>query len=111
MNVREERKVNDVSQLPFLLQHLVKKTVVIWKSENPRCLRELINLYFLVHYYSQKKAWMDTKVVESLLTKLYDQFIKEKWSILLFSDAGCHPDNMETNIVLKSNCIFVYHIF
>ena len=47
-----------------------EKSVIIWKSKYPRCLKR-----FDVQYY---KAWMDTKIMESLLTKLNYYFIKKK---------------------------------
>ena len=47
-----------------------EKPVIIWKSKNPRCLKR-----FDVQYY---KAWIHAKIMESLLTKLNYQFIKEK---------------------------------
>ena len=34
------------------------KPVVIWRSENPRCLRRFDKSALPVDYYSQKKAWM-----------------------------------------------------
>ena len=37
---------------------LKEKPIVIWKSENPRCLRRFDKSILPVDYYSQGKAWM-----------------------------------------------------
>ena len=39
--------------------------VVIWKSENPRCLKGFDKSLLPVHYFSQKKAWMTGEILES----------------------------------------------
>ena len=47
-----------------------EKSVIIRKSKNLRCLKR-----FDVQHY---EAWMDTKIMESLLTKINYHFIKQK---------------------------------
>ena len=50
-----------------------EKAVVIWKSENPRCLQRFDKAILPVSYYSQKKAWMTgiyLKLIESPLVQL-----------------------------------------
>ena len=37
-----------------------EKPILIWKFENPRCLKRFDKSLLPVHYYSQKKYWMDT---------------------------------------------------
>lgn len=35
-----------------------EKPVVMWRSENPRCLERFDKSAFPVHYFSQAKSWM-----------------------------------------------------
>ena len=44
--------------------------VVIWKAENPRCLKRFDKALLPVDFCSQKKAWMDGEIMESILAKL-----------------------------------------
>ena len=75
-----------------------EKPVVIWKSENPRCFRRFDKSVLPVHYYSQKKAWMDGKIMKSILTTLNRRCINEKRSILMFMDnAGCQPEDLKSS--------------
>ena len=68
-----------------------EQAVVIWKSENPRCLQRFDKAILPVSYYSQKKAWM---TLEAILTKLNRRLSSSNRNILLLMDnAGCHPDD------------------
>ena len=74
-----------------------EKPVVIWKSENPRCLKRFDKSALPVDYFGQKKAWMDGKIMESLLTKLNHRLSRSTRFILLMMDnAGCHPEELKT---------------
>ena len=74
-----------------------ERPVVIWKAENPRCLKRFDKALLPVDYYSQKKAWMDGKILESILTKLNHRLSSSSRSIILLMDnAGCHPENLKT---------------
>lgn len=44
-----------------------EKPVVIWKSENPRCLKRFDKNALPINYCSQKKAWMTSNIMESIL--------------------------------------------
>ena len=76
-----------------------RKPIVIWKSENPRCLKRLDKSLLPVDYYSQKNAWMNGDIMES---KLNRRLSRSSRSILLLMDnAGCHPKHLQgkfTNI-------------
>ena len=72
-----------------------EKAVVIWKSENPRCLQRFDKAILPVSYYSQKKAWMTGDILEAILTKLNRRLSSSNRNILLLMDnAGCHPDDL-----------------
>ena len=74
-----------------------ERPVVIWKAENPRCLKRFDKALLPVDYYSQKKAWMDGKILESILTKLNHRLSSSSRSIILLMDnAGCHPEDLKT---------------
>lgn len=63
-----------------------EKPIVIWKSENPRCLKRFDKSALPVNYFSQKKAWMSGEIMETILTKLNNRL----------SNAGCHPESLQT---------------
>ena len=71
-----------------------EKPIFIWKSENPRCLKRFNKSVLPVTYYSQKKAWMNAKIMESILTKLNNRFVSEK--LLFMDNAGCHPEDLKS---------------
>ena len=74
-----------------------EKPIVIWKADNPRCLKKFDKALLPVDYYSQKKAWMDGEIMESILTKLNCRLSSNSRSILLMMDsAGCHPKDLKT---------------
>ena len=69
-----------------------ERPIVIWTSENPRCLRWFDKSLIPVTYFSQPKAWMTGDIMETILFKLNRQMISTNRKILLFMDnAGCHP--------------------
>ena len=71
----------------------------IHKSKKPRCFKHMDMNSLPVHYYSQKKAWMDTKLFEQWFhdrfvphVKKYCEENKISFKILLFLDnAPAHP--------------------
>lgn len=70
---------------------------MIWKSENPRCLRRFDKSLLPVTYFSQAKAWMTGDILDSILSKLNRQMVGKNCKILLFMDnAGCHPEELHT---------------
>ena len=72
-----------------------EKPVVIWKSENPRCLQRFNKLCLPVSYYSQPKAWMTGEILDDILSKLNRRLTTTNRNILLLMDnAGCHPENL-----------------
>lgn len=72
-----------------------EKPIVIWKSENPRCLKRFNKADLPVNYFSQKKSWMTGAIMEAILTKLNHQLSRNNQHILLFMDnAGCHPEEL-----------------
>ena len=73
-----------------------EKPIVIWNVENPRCLKRFDKTLLPVDYFSQKKAWMDGHIMESILAKLNRRLSSSGRSILLMMDnAGCHPEDLK----------------
>ena len=71
------------------------KPIVIGKSENPRCFKGIDKFQLPVHYYSQKKAWMTAKILDTILNKINRKLVLDQRKVLLFMDnAGCHPADM-----------------
>ena len=71
------------------------KPIVIWKSENPRCLKNFNKGDLPVNFFSQKKSWMTGEILNSILTKLNGQLSSKERNIMLFLDnAGCHPGEL-----------------
>ena len=73
-----------------------EKHIVIWKAENPRCLKRFDKSLLPVDYYSPKNAWMNGNIMESILTKLNHRLSRSSRTILLFMDnTGCHPEHLQ----------------
>ena len=92
-----EKNVNSTSQLRFLVSASGNKErpVVIWKSENPRCMQRFSKVCLPVSYYSQPKAWMTGDILDDILRKLNRRLSSSNRNILLLMDnAGCHPENL-----------------
>ena len=52
-----------------------------------------------VHYFSDKKAWMDSDIMESILSRLDRKIFLEKRKVVLFWDnATCHPENLKASL-------------
>lgn len=74
-----------------------EKPIVIWKSENPRCMKRFEKSVLPVNYYSQKKSWMTGDLMETILTKLNRRLsLKKRSIILLLDNAGCHPESLQS---------------
>lgn len=68
------------------------KAVVIGKSKTPRCFKNIKTETLPVHYYYNRKAWMNSTIYEDYLKKLNRKMKCEKRHILLFVDhAPSHP--------------------
>lgn len=78
------------------------KPIVIWKSEKPRCFKNVKKSQLPVQYFSQKKAWMTGDILDQVLSKLNRTLRVSGRSVLLLMDnAGCHPEELQhkyTNI-------------
>ena len=49
--------------------------VVIWKSENPRCFKGIKKSELPVSYFSQKKSWMDSEILNEILGRINRKLI------------------------------------
>ena len=74
-----------------------EKPIVIGKAANPRCFKGISDRSTLpCQYFSQRKAWMESGILEEILQKLNRQLKKDNRRILLFMDnAPCHPEDLE----------------
>ena len=78
-------------------------TIVIWKSENPRCFNKGIDKTKLpVQYFSQPKEWISGEILNTVLSKWNWKLIYTGCSIVLLMDnGGYHPPELDeayTNI-------------
>lgn len=73
-----------------------RKSVVIGKYANPRCLKNINKDDLPCQYLNQQKAWMTSDILHKLLSQLNSSFKAQNRSILLFIDsAGCHPYDLK----------------
>lgn len=78
------------------------KPLVIGKSENPRCFKNIKKQNLPVSWYANKKAWMTASLMEEWLIQLNEKMVIQKRNILLFMDnATSHPNLNLTNIQLR----------
>ena len=83
---------------------------VIWRSKLPPCITSLKDAWRLmsVHYFLNKKAWMNLDIMESILQRLDRRMNQEKWKVILFWDnATCHPETAQAG--LKSIKLMFLH--
>ena len=79
----------------------VFEPTVIWKSKLPRCFKSLKNSSrpMSMHYFSNKKAWMNSKVMKSILQRLDRRMNQKNRKIILFLDnATCHPETAQAGL-------------
>ena len=62
--------------------------IVIGKSATPRCFKGLKDkkMPHGLSYFSNSKAWMNTDIMETILTNLNRRFIRERRNVLLLLD-------------------------
>ena len=71
------------------------KLEVIGNAANPRCFKNKVKSHLPVHWMSNRKAWMTTKLYEETLTRLNRKMKAEGRHILLFVDnAPSHPKDV-----------------
>ena len=82
--------------------------IVIWKAKQPRCFKRLPagkRTPTGVQYFSDPKSWMQTHIMEAVLTKLDKQMNQEGRNVVLFLDnATVHPTTLGddlTNIKIR----------
>ena len=84
----------------------VFEPIVIWRSKLPRCFRSLKDLSrpMSVYYFSNRKAWPNGDVMETVLGKLDHRTNFENLKAIFFLDnATCNPKSIKnglTNIKL-----------
>lgn len=75
------------------------KPLVIGKSKNPRCFKNIQIDSLPIHYYNNKKAWMTGKIYEDYLMRVNNKMKSQGRKILLFLDnAPSHPELHLSNI-------------
>ena len=58
------------------------------------------------HHFSNKKAWMDSNIMESILSRLDPEMCLEKRKVVFFGDnATCHPETLQAS---SANITFVF---
>ena len=73
-----------------------EKAVVIWNAETLRCMKRFDKSVLPVDYRSQKRSWMTTEIMESILTKLNHRLSQNsRYIILMLDNAGCHPKSLK----------------
>ena len=84
----------------------VFEPTVIWRSKLPRCFKSLKDPSrpMGVHYFWNKKAWMNSDLMETILHRLDRKMSAENRNVVLFLDnATFHPETLQptlTNIKL-----------
>ena len=72
-----------------------------WRSKLPPCSKSLKDASrpMPVHYFSNKKAWMNLDIMESILQRPDRRINQEKWKVILFWDnATCHPETAQAGL-------------
>ena len=79
----------------------VFEPTVIWTSKGPRCFNSLKDPLrrMPVHYFSNKKTWIDSDIMESILSRLDRKMCLEKCKVALFCDnATFHPVTLQSSL-------------
>ena len=74
---------------------------VICRSKGPCCIKPLKKplMPMSVQYFSNEKPWMDSDIMESILSRRDGKMCLEKCKVALFWDnATCHPENLHTSL-------------
>ena len=74
---------------------------VIWRSKGPRCFKSINDppRPISVHYFSNKKAWMNSDTMESILLRLDRKMCREKRKVVLFwENATCHSETLQASL-------------
>lgn len=76
-----------------------RKVLVIGKSKQPRCFKSF-NVQVYVDYVSSRKAWMNSALFISFLSKLNsDMILQDRKILLLLDNASSHPTDVELSNV------------
>ena len=81
----------------MLLGEKIDEPVVIWKSKKPGCFKRLSDKSRRagVHYFSNRKSWMTSDVMQAALTRFNRKLLlKEKKIVLILDNATCHPKSI-----------------
>ena len=71
--------------------------IIIGKYAKPRCFKNVkdIKRPYGCWYYSNSEAWMNTKIMKEVLTRLNEKLKRRKQNILMLMDnAPCHPHSI-----------------
>ena len=83
------------------------KPVLIAKSANPRCLKNIDREQLPVWYYSQKSSWMDGTIFSLVLKRLNLYFAANSRKVLLLMDnCSCHAVSVDLDL----SCIKVHFL-
>ena len=80
----------------------VCEPIVIGRSKHPRCFKKLKDRTrpLGAQYFSSKKAWMNTEIMETVLRRLDRKFANEDRNVRLFLDnATCHPPTLQDGLI------------
>ena len=87
----------------------VFEPTVIWRSKGSRYFKSLKDRWrpFSVHYFSDKKTFMDSEIMESILLRLDQKVCLENRKVVLFWDnATCHPETLKGKLT-KIKLVFL----
>ena len=76
----------------------IDEPIVVWKRKHPRCFKKLRDPSRPgnIHYFSNSKSWMTSKIFETVLSKFNRKLVFENSKVILFLDnATCHPESMD----------------
>ena len=74
---------------------------IIWRSKLPHCFKSLKDASrpMSVHYFSNKKAWINSDIIESILQRLDRGMNQGKRKVILFCDnTTCHPETAQAGL-------------